>query len=417
MLLAMSMGGPAVAGGRDVLSVVWQEAALVGAITALAWALWRWWLAPVRQPRAVGTGTAVGTGRARGQHQEERAEQARAPWWKESRRALRVLLGALWIVDGLLQARPTMGPGFVPDDLRPLLSGEPGWLDSALRWSIRVWSAHPLHVDAATVLVQVGIGLAIVAGGDDRLGRMGLWVSIGWGLFVWVFGEGLGGILQHGASFTMGVPGGVLAYVLGGVLLLLPVRWWASRRMARIAALATAAFFATGAVLQALPANGLWRGHTLAQSFSGMVAAGTPSAIAAPMRAMGHLASTHPIVVNAVLVAMMAGLAAWLGTGRGPRGAALAAIVWLGAAWWLSQDFGVIGPAATDPNLALPLALVLGACTFGRPSPAPLELVSPATTKPRRTWRDAAFSPIVFAGLLAIPIASFPVLGTLLGGH
>lgn len=25
MLLAMSMGGPAVAGGRDVLSVVWQD--------------------------------------------------------------------------------------------------------------------------------------------------------------------------------------------------------------------------------------------------------------------------------------------------------------------------------------------------------------------------------------------------------
>ena len=35
MLLAMSMGGPAVTGGRDVLAVVWQEAAVVAATNKL----------------------------------------------------------------------------------------------------------------------------------------------------------------------------------------------------------------------------------------------------------------------------------------------------------------------------------------------------------------------------------------------
>lgn len=403
MLLAMSMGGPAVTGGRDVLAVVWQEAAVVAATTALAWALWRWWLAPPRPPSAAGTAPATPAA----------AERAR---WHEGRRLLRLGLGALWVADGLLQARPTMGPGFVPDDLRPLLPGQPAWLDAALRWSIRVWSAHPLHVDAATVLVQVGIGLAIAAGGEDALGRTGLWLSIGWGLMVWVFGEGLGGVLQHGASFVMGVPGGVLAYVLAAALLLLPAEWWRTGRAARLGALATAAFFALGALIQALPANGLWHGRTLAQSFSGMVAAGTWPAVAAPMRAMGRLALADPVALDAVLVASMAGLAAWLAIGRAPRAAAAATVLWLLAAWWLGQDFGVFGPAATDPNLALPLAFVLAASAFGARTPemarrAPV--VSEAGADPARTWRQAAFSPLVFAGLLAVAVAAVPVLGVL----
>jgi hypothetical protein len=402
VLLAMSMGGPAVTGGRDVLAVVWQGAAVVAAVTALAWALWRWWLAPPSPSSPAPASATPAERRARG----------------EGRRLLRLAFGGLWVADGLLQARATMGPGFVPDDLRPLLPGQPAWLEAALHWSIRVWSAHPLHVDAATVLVQVGIGLAIAAGGDDLLGRAGLWLSIGWAAVVWVFGEGLGGVLQHGASFVMGVPGAALAYVLAASLLLLPTEWWWTDKAARLARAATAAFFAVGAVLQALPANGLWHGRTLAESFSGMVAQGTWPALAAPMRAMGHLALAHPVGLNMALVVTMAGLAAWLASGRAPRAAAASSICWLLAAWWLGQDFGVLGPAATDPNLALPLALVLGTSTFGSRAPAPrrLALTPDATGAPSALGtRARAFSPLVFAGLLAVVVAAVPVVGVLLG--
>ena len=37
------------------------------------------------------------------------------------------------------------------------------------------------------------------------------------------------------------------------------------------------------------------------------------------------------------------------------------------ATWWLGQDFGVLGGMATDPDTALPLALVLTCVAVGRP--------------------------------------------------
>ncbi|MGB9483944.1 MAG: hypothetical protein WCB86_08635, partial [Candidatus Dormiibacterota bacterium] len=123
---------------------------------------------------------------------------------------LRRAIGILWIVDGLLQAQPAMPAGFAKNVVAPSATGQPHLLANLMNWEVYFWQAHPLDLAVATVFLQVGLGVAILAGGDSALGKFALWASIAWGLFVWVGGEGLGGILVPGTTQLMGAPGAVL---------------------------------------------------------------------------------------------------------------------------------------------------------------------------------------------------------------
>ncbi len=44
---------------------------------------------------------------------------------------LRVALGSLWVLDGVLQAQPTMPRGFAAGILAQVAQGQPGWLASS----------------------------------------------------------------------------------------------------------------------------------------------------------------------------------------------------------------------------------------------------------------------------------------------
>lgn len=56
-----------------------------------------------------------------------------------------------------------------------------------------------ISVDAATVLVQVGLGVLIQVGGRGLLATFTLWTSVAWSMAVWVVGEFLGGLVAPGA--------------------------------------------------------------------------------------------------------------------------------------------------------------------------------------------------------------------------
>jgi cytochrome oxidase Cu insertion factor (SCO1/SenC/PrrC family) len=276
-----------------------------------------------------------------------------------ARRRLRIGLGLLWLVDGLLQAQPRMPAGFIPQVVNPGIQASPRWLADLIKPLAQVWTNHPVAADAITVWVQIGLGLLILSGGrGGLLARLSLWASLGWTAVVWVAGEFLGGLTQPGASWLMGAPGAVLVYAVAAALLLGRRQRWESGSMTRVSRRSVAIWFIVAAALQALPWEGNWSANGLAAAFEDGANTAQPAALLRPIRATLTLARLHPIAMNLVLVSVlvMLGVGLWL---RASRMLIVVGLALCAATWWLSQDFGVLGGLGTDPNTALPLALIL----------------------------------------------------------
>ncbi|MGH7610592.1 MAG: SCO family protein [Candidatus Dormibacteria bacterium] len=326
-----------------------------------------------------------------------------------ARRLLRWAIGGLWVLDGLLQAQPAMPGGFAENVLRPASLGTPGWLANLIHWEMYFWQAHPLDLAVATVLAQVGIGVAILAGGDARVGRIGLYCSIAWGLFVWVGGEALGGLLAPGATQMMGAPGAVLVYVAAALLLLAPPRLWTEGQAVTWLRLGTGGVLVFGALLQALPFEGFWSGRGLSAMFLSMAQVPQPRFLSAPVLGMAHLAQSSPVAVNLAFVLIMAALGLGLISGRAPRRWIVAALVWLAFTWWVGQDFGALGSrTATDPNLAPLLAVLLLGHWVGR-SPRTVPVPVTRLQAPTVRWLGLRAT-CAWAGLLALGVGLVPVL-------
>ena len=329
---------------------------------------------------AVGIGALVEGGRVfwarSGRSEPGSAEPPAAP---PGMSFLRVALGSLWVLDGVLQAQPTMPRGFAAGILAPVAQGQPGWLTGLLSTEEAIWRAHPVHFTVATVLIQVGIGVAILTGGNSRLGRLGLWASVGWGIVVWVGGEALGGILAPGASIMLGAPGGVLAYVAAAGLLLAPPCLWERRRVGRWVATGLGALFLMGALVQMIPAEGFWSGPGLGSALASLAATPQPALISVPILGLSHLAQAQPFLFNTGLVVLFGAMGTALLLGGAGRLTTTLALILLFLIWWLGQDFGTLGTGiATDPNLAPLLAVLLlaarlnqsGSRAHPRPVPA-----------------------------------------------
>ena len=271
---------------------------------------------------------------------------------------LRVAFGLLWIADGLLQAQPKMPAGFVADILGPGVASGPGWFGDLVAPVARAWTRHPVVADAATVWLQVGIGLLILVGGRGWLAKVALWGSIVWSLVVWSIGEAFGGLLASGASWLSGAPGAVLVYLAASGLLLAPWDWWNSGRAGVIARRFTAVWLLFGAVLQVLPGERQWTSPGLASMFADGASRPQPAPLVRPIMRLATFAANDPAVLNAVIIVLLVSVATalWF-TGR--TVVIVAAVVLCAATWWLAQDFGVLGGTATDPNAAFPLGLLL----------------------------------------------------------
>ena len=96
-----------------------------------------------------------------------------------------------------------------------------GGCSTSVNFGATIWSNHPVTAAAATVWIQVGIGVFLLVAPRGYWSRSARAVSAGWGLVVWVFGEAFGGIFAPGASWLFGAPGAVLFYVVAGVLVAL----------------------------------------------------------------------------------------------------------------------------------------------------------------------------------------------------
>jgi hypothetical protein len=106
--------------------------------------------------------------------------------------------------------------GFVTQIVEPNAAGQPAILAHAIRLGAHLFEQQPVAFNAAVAALQLAIGLALL---HSRLYRIGLGLSIVWGLAVWCFGEGLGGVLAGMASPLSGAPGAALIYVAVSLML------------------------------------------------------------------------------------------------------------------------------------------------------------------------------------------------------
>lgn len=268
-------------------------------------------------------------------------------------------LGLLWILDAVLQAQPAIpNNGFVQDVLAPAVAGQPGWFIPILGWNIQFWTDYPIGADVFAVLIEMGIGICLIVGMDRFAGRLALWTSIVWGMGIWIFGEGMGGILTGSATWLAGSPGSVVFYIWGAVFLLLPEMWWESGRIARIARQGIGLFWLLAALAQAWPGARYWSGSSLYSLFFASANMPQPTVLASPMYAMAAAAQIHPFFWNFVFVTVMVVLGLAYLSNQINRWTVGLTMLWLFFTWWMGQDFGVMGGVGTDPNSAPVLALL-----------------------------------------------------------
>ena len=161
------------------------------------------------------TSNAVNVGVARAASRE-RTDVA---WPRDYRRILQLLLGLIWLLDGVLQLQPFMftpGSSGFSGMIAGTAAGNPHWIAHTITWNASLVDHHAVALNTLFALVQIAIGVGIAW---RPLLKPALALSIVWSLGVWWFGEGLGGVLHGTGSPFFGGPGAVLFYAILAVLL------------------------------------------------------------------------------------------------------------------------------------------------------------------------------------------------------
>ena len=259
------------------------------------------------------------------------------------RRILTIGLGVFWLIDGILQLQPAMFTNaFIATVLAPSAQGQPGVISAMVTFGIRLFSANIFWSNFTSAFLQLLIGALLVFPFSDAIQRFALWLSVGWALIIWIFGEGLGGMFTGSATFYTGAPGSVLFYLILALALLYSFE----RKLPLIAGIA----FLLGALLNLTPM--FWQSGML--SMLSMM----PS-IAGPLGALGP---QWTMVGNLIAVDVLACLGIFLILVPN-RWMAWMAIVFLVVVWIFGQGFGGLQTfptgTTTDPNSAPLLILFL----------------------------------------------------------
>jgi cytochrome oxidase Cu insertion factor (SCO1/SenC/PrrC family) len=336
-----------------------------------------------------------------------------------ARTLLRISFGLLWIFDGLLQIQQGMPVGLPTDVVQPAAATSPGWVKHLVNDGTLIWTRHPISAAAATVWIQIGVGVLLLVARRGRLSQWAAGVSIAWGLVVWVFGEAFGGIFGQGQSWLFGAPGAVLLYVVAGVLIALPERVWRDKRLGRALLGVLGVFFVGMAILQAWPGRGFWQGqrdpHATAGSLTSMVQTmsqtSQPHALSSAVSSFGSFDAQHGWFVNLVVVLALAGLGIALVIGREQVtfGALVFGSIFCIAVWVFVQDLGFLGGVGTDPNSMIPTVLLIAAGYLAltrrvEPAPAAEPVAVAATPKRLRPLTSTAG-----LGVIAV-VATFGVV-------
>jgi cytochrome oxidase Cu insertion factor (SCO1/SenC/PrrC family) len=345
----------------------------------------------------------------------------RAPWPEPSaRRVLRIGFGCLWILDGLLQVQSSMPLGLPSGVIQPAAANSPDWVQHLVNSGVTIWADHPIQAAAATVWIQVGLGLWLIVAPRGRWSRLAGLSSASWGLLVWAFGEAFGGIFAPGATWLFGAPGAALFYCAAGVLIALPERSFATPRLGRSILHIGGVFLIGMALLQAWPGRGYWQGGragTLTGMVTSMARTPQPHILSACLESFGSFDAAHGWAVNLFSVAALAGVGILLVSG--PRRLALvgllALVVLCLADWVLIEDLGFLGGEGTDPNSMLPMALmfVAGYVAMVRlPANSEAPTGGDASTVGTADWWERASLSYVSRTMAAVAALAVVLVGT-----
>jgi hypothetical protein len=283
----------------------------------------------------------------------------------DARRKLQLALGALWLLDGILQFQPSMFTKAFPGMLAGTSAGNPAFVASPVNWSATLITHHLVVLNALFATIQVALGLGIAWRPTVRLA---LAASVLWSLAVWFLGEGLGGVLAGPASLTDGAPGAVILYALLAVLLWptkRPARFIAARPMGEKPALilwtvlwASMAFFA------------LQPAYRTPGGFSDEIkdmAGGQPAWVTWPVTHLASLLAGQGLLAAILLAAAFAVTALGLWFAAPIARTALVLAVVLAAFLWLAQGLGgLFTGGSTDPNSG-PLLVLLALAYWPAP--------------------------------------------------
>jgi hypothetical protein len=278
----------------------------------------------------------------------------------DMRRALQVVLAAIWLLDAVLQYQSFMYTKAFGQMLAGTAPGNPSVIARPITWDATLVEHHLVLINTIFATIQLVIGLGIAF---RPTVRYALALSVAWSLGVWWFGEGLGGVLSGAASPLNGAPGAVIIYALLAVLL-----WPADRD--------TPAPFTAARAVGAPVARGLWLvlwlslayfaltpANRAPQAVSGMISgmeSGNPGWLATLDRGAASLASgqglTASVALAVALILVAAGV--YLPTPAARATLVLAIVVTL-VIWVFGEAFGMImAGGATDPNSG-PLLILL----------------------------------------------------------
>jgi hypothetical protein len=283
----------------------------------------------------------------------------------DARRRLQLALGALWLLDAILQYQPVMFTRSLSQMLAATAPGNPALVSRPVIWDARLVGQHPVALNAAFATIQLLLGLGIAW---RPTVRVALGASVAWALGVWWLGEGLGGLLTGSASPVSSAPGPAVLYALLAILL------WPRDRGPRAGHPAVP--FAAARAVGAPAARALWLAvwaslascallpasrapQALPGPLSG-VAAGEPAWLAAIGRHGAAVLAHQGLAASVVLAVLLAlaGIGVYLPPPAARVALALAAV--LAAAIGVAGQAlgGILTGSGTDPGTG-PLLIVL----------------------------------------------------------
>lgn len=286
----------------------------------------------------------------------------------DARRRLQLALGALWLLDAILQYQPVMFTGAFGQMLADAAPGNPALVSQPIIWDARLVEQHPMVLNAAFATIQLLLALGIAW---RPTVKVALGASVVWALSVWWLGEGLGGVLTGTASPVSGTPGPAVLYALLAVLL-----WPRERGGAAARAGDPPAPFVAARAVGAPAARALWlilwaslayfallpasrAPQALHDMLSG-VTGGEPAWLAAISQHGAAFLAHQGLTASVVLAALFALIA--IGVYLPPPAArvTLAVAAVLAAAIWVAgQDLGgILTGSGTDPDSG-PLLMML----------------------------------------------------------
>jgi hypothetical protein len=305
----------------------------------------------------------------------------------DARRALQLVLAAIWLLDGVLQYQGFMftnGANGFSGMLAGTADGNPAVIAKPITWDANLVDHHIVLFNAIFATIQLLLGLGIAF---RPTVRVALAASVLWSLGVWWFGEGLGGVLNGGASPLNGAPGAVIIYALLAVLL-----WPADREV-------PAPFVAARAVGAHL-ARALWAVFWLSLAYfaltpdnrapagvSGMIAdmeGGEPVWLQDLQKAAASLIGNDGLATSVVLAValVLIGVGVYL-PARIAKVTLVLAIVVAALIWVFAQAFGgILAGGATDVNSGPLLALLALAYWPLRTAPASPQTVPALSEEP-----------------------------------